>query len=123
MIPMPEGNYAGVYTAEKLTWDRSRWFAKSKTLATVRCDEGIPVPGKGENDYDIDQDTLYAHSEEASNPAQAVGQFVSSALQRRWRYGGLNWKPEPRDPESSPNTHSDTIPTPVASVSSFATVN
>ena len=122
-IPMPEGSYAGVYTAERLTWDRPRWFSKSRTMATVRCDEGVPIPGKGENDYDLDQDAIYAHSEDASNPAQAVGLFVTSALQRRWRYGGLNWKPEPRDPESSPNTPSDTIPAPVMGQVAFAPLN
>ena len=109
-IPMPEGSYAGVYIVERLTWDRPRWFSKSKTLATVRCDEGVPIPGKGENDYDLDQDAIYAHSEDTSDPAQAIGQFVTSALQWRFRYGGLNWKPEPQDPESSPNMPSDTIP-------------
>lgn len=122
-IPMPEGCYAGVYTAEKLTWDRPRWFAKSRVMATIRCDEGVPIPGKGENDYDLDRDAIYTHSEDASNPAQAVGQFVMSVLQQRWRYGGLNWKPEPRDPDSSPNTPSDTIPAPVMAQSSVALPN
>lgn len=122
-IPMPEGSYAGVYTAVKLTCERPRWFPKSRVMATIRCDEGVPIPGKGENDYDLDQDAIYAHSEDASNPAQAVGQFVMSALQQRWRYGGLNWKPEPRDPDSSPNTPSDTIPAPVMAQSSVALPN
>ena len=123
-IPMPEGSYAGVYTAEKLTWDRPRWFSKSRVMTTIRCDEGVPIQGKGENDYDIDQDAIYAHhSEDASNPAQAVGQFVASALQQRWRYGGLDWKPEPRDPDSSPNTPSNTIPAPVMAQSSVALPN
>lgn len=100
-IPMPEGNYLGRSTIERVTWKRPRWFAERRTKASVTMDprederfKPIPTPDKGENSYDIDEDALYSISTEARTHGEAVAKVVESVLTTRERRGGLNWRPE-----------------------------
>jgi hypothetical protein len=100
-IPMPEGVYLGRSTIERLTWRRPRWFLKHASSATVTVDPRdderfapIPVPGKGETGYDLDEDAIYSSSCRASTHHEAVGELVASVLRRRYRYGGTRWRPE-----------------------------
>lgn len=102
-IPMPEGNYLGRSTIERVTWSRPRWFAERWHSAKVTMDprdderfKPIPIPGKGENSYDIDEDALYATSTKARTHGEAVAKVVESVLTTRERRGGLNWRPEPK---------------------------
>jgi hypothetical protein len=95
-IPMLEGNYEGTCSIEQVTTGRPRWFGETVRIATVRIENGIPIPGKGENSYDLDEDALYAQSAPASSPAEAVGNVVGSVLVTRWKRAGANWRPEPR---------------------------
>jgi hypothetical protein len=104
VIPMPEGIYYGRSTIEEYTYTRPRWFSDRKTMASVTMDprednsfKPIPVPGKGENSYDIDEDAIYSMSstvESGATHSDAVAEVVRSVLKRRWRYGGKNWRPE-----------------------------
>jgi hypothetical protein len=113
-IPMPEGNYLGRSTIERCTWKRPRWFAERWSSAKVTMDpredasfKPIPIPGKGENSYDIDDDALYTMSTKARSHGEAVAKVVENVLTTRERRGGLNWRPEPKKGEeggSAPST-------------------
>lgn len=113
-IPMPEGSYAAKSTIERITYGRPRWFSEHKTMASVTMDprEGasfkpIPIPGKGENSYDCDEDALYSTSSMVDNDAthaDAIAEVVRSVLKTRWKRGGKNWRPEVlRTTSSMPN--------------------
>jgi hypothetical protein len=103
-IPMPEGVYLGNSTIERFTYRRPRARTLTKTMASVTMDprenkafKPIPVPGKGENDYDIDEDALYSMSRQVepnATHADAVAEVVRSVLKTRWQRGGKNWRPE-----------------------------
>jgi hypothetical protein len=103
-IPMPEGSYAAKSTIECITYGRPRWFSERKTMASVTMDprEGaafkpIPIPGKGENSYDCDEDALYSTSsmvDDDATHADAIAEVVRSVLKTRWKRGGKNWQPE-----------------------------
>lgn len=93
-IPMPERSYKGFITLTKDSWKRPRWFVKTIPRATIEMDEdSIPVPGKGENSYDCDDDSIYSSSFPAKTIPEAIGKMVEYVLKTRYRYGGANWLP------------------------------
>ena len=97
---MPEGEYplrVELYTA---SWKRPRW-PKPKTInraeVEVLTKGGVPVPGKGENDYDLDDDATYGMTCPAETVEAAVEQLRASVLRDRVRHGGRGWRPERTD--------------------------
>lgn len=86
-VPLPEGIYITRWTKELHTWKRPRWFADRVTIFDLEPQTPIPVPGKGENSWDMDDDAIERMSCSAHNLAEAVGKLVASALDTRQRYG------------------------------------
>lgn len=96
VVPMPEGNYPAMVKLNVDTWTRARWPWSRKVLrrADVKMDVPIPVPGKGENAWDIDDDAVFSQYGVARNVAEAVSHVVRSALDSRERHGGKDWVPD-----------------------------
>lgn len=96
VVPMPERSYPATVKMEEHTWTRPRWpWSRRLLRADISVEGGIPVPGKGENSYDCGQDAVYALTTRASTVPEAVAKLVRSCLERRARYGGPDWRPEP----------------------------
>ncbi len=94
-IPMPERAYPCVVTLKDERWQRARlpWAAKKLRRAHVEIDKGVPVPGKGENAWDIDDDAIFSSTFPAETVEQAIAGVVESAMKSRRRYGGsVNWQ-------------------------------
>lgn len=54
----------------------------------------IPVPGKGENSWDCDDDAIHSSHGPHSTVHQAVAALVASVYRDRTRYGsGPEWQP------------------------------
>lgn len=99
VIPMPEGSYAGTATVEHCTWTRPRWpFGPWQQGRYVEIDvpSGVPHPGKGENSWDCDDDATFVMSTRSRTVGEAIGAFVGSVMERRAKYGGLDWRPAPK---------------------------
>lgn len=95
VIPMPERSYPATVKIELARWKRPRWpFAKELLRGDVDIPGGVPVPGKGENSWDCDQDAIYGQTALAKSIDEAVANVVESALKSRRRYGGKNWQPQ-----------------------------
>jgi hypothetical protein len=96
IIPMPERSYRATVVLTEDTWTRSRWPATRVRGATVKMAAGeqIPIPGKGENSWDCDEDAIYSCGTRAGTVSEAIASIVGSALASRERHGGRNWKPE-----------------------------
>jgi hypothetical protein len=92
-IPMPEKPYSAKAIFEECTWKRPLWFAKRIIRVDIDIPDGIPVPGKGENDWDCGEDAIYRSSLPANTVAEAIGKVVESAMRQRIKYGGMNWRP------------------------------
>jgi|SRR6185437_1201621 len=92
-VPMPERSYDGVATFSEVRIERPRWLTKVFTdVKITMCDgDEIPIPGKGESSWDIDDDATRSFSAPASSIEDAIGQFVASTLKRRLKYGGKRW--------------------------------
>jgi hypothetical protein len=95
VVPMPEGGYRGRVVHDVSRWTRPRWpWPKVVVGGTLEMDEPVPVPGKGENGYDLDEDAIHSLSFAGNMASDAVGRMVGSALRTRERREGLGWVPE-----------------------------
>jgi hypothetical protein len=94
-IPMPEGSYPATVTLFESTWKRPRFPLKKKMVrAEIEIENGIPVPGKGENSWDCGEDAVYSLTAPVSSFEAAIAETVKTCLRDRRKYGGENWRPE-----------------------------
>lgn len=92
-VEMPEGVYPATVKLFTSTWKRSRWpFTQIIKRAKITTD-GIPVPGKGENSWDIDDDAIYSIITQANNIEEAKAALVKSAMRDRTKYRSADWVP------------------------------
>lgn len=95
-IPMPEGTYHGTAKRYVASWKRPRW-PKAKSLMRVEIDvpKGVAVPGKGDNEWDMDDDALFNQTSNSETIEEGVQTLIASAMRDRQRYGGgEHWRPE-----------------------------
>lgn len=93
-VALPEGLYPATITLYEAQWKRPRWPRTTRaSRAEVEMQRPIPVPGKGENVWDVDEDAIYGLTCNALSAAEAVRTVVESAERDRQKYGGANWKP------------------------------
>jgi|SRR5882762_3349961 len=94
-IAFPEGTYAAKIRLFTSTWKRPRWhWARTIERAEVDVKGGVPIPGKGENSWDLDDDAIYSLTTPATSVDEAIEKFVKTVNNRRLKYGGENWIPE-----------------------------
>lgn len=99
LVPMPERSYKGTARLERTRWGFGklpRLFDRIDYHVDLEMAPGeqVPVPGKGENSYDCDEDATFSISCPAQTIEDGVGRLVASVLRDRWRRGGARWKPE-----------------------------
>lgn len=94
-IPMPEGIYPATAIRSTSTWTRRRWpwGRKVSKRVEIKPDIPIPVPGKGENSWDIDDDAIHSQIGPCASIPEAIGHIVGSALSTRSRHASLQWTP------------------------------
>ncbi len=94
LVPMPEGCYPATWQRERRTWRRDRipWPLDTRTDVSLTIKPGVPVPGKGENSWDIEDDAVCGTG--GSTVAAAIGNAVKSALRQRHQYAGPGWTPD-----------------------------
>jgi hypothetical protein len=96
-IPMPEGTYHAYVDQYTSMWKRPRWpRVKKVERFDITLGTPIPVPGKGENSWDLDDDAVFSSCIAAKSLDEAVQRLVDDILETRRKYGGEGWKPEAR---------------------------
>ncbi|SRR5579875_1113039 len=94
VVHLPEGDYPVTVQFFTQTWKRPRWpFARVRSGADVDSEQGLPIPGKGENSWDCDDDAFMSIGTSASTVEEAIADATKRVLERRERYGGKNWIP------------------------------
>jgi hypothetical protein len=108
-IHLAEGPYVLSLRKSESTWKRPRWpgtkRSRSFEWSVVSNPEGrtgLPVPGKGENSYDCDEDAVFGGSIPARNADEACGRIVGSVMHDRARRAGPGWTPGPVRPREAP---------------------
>ncbi len=113
-IYLAEGAYDLELRKNESMWKRPRWpfttrahsynWAVTAGVGGRKC---LPIPGKGENSYDQDEDAIYSGGIQARNADEAAGAIVGMVMHDRARRAGPGWLPEPPsartpDPEAAP---------------------
>jgi hypothetical protein len=96
-IPLPEGMYQVKVNVVKHTRKRKRFpFKKVTMYSDVHMrDNPIPIPGKGECAWDLDEDAIYSMGCTETVNYKVLAQVVESVMRTRFRYGsGTRWLPE-----------------------------
>lgn len=86
LIPLPEKSYHAKLEMREDTW-RRRWTKSKITRAYIEIPGGIPIPGKGENSWDISDDAICGNCLPSDTPIQAIMDTAKSIMIRRERYG------------------------------------
>lgn len=98
VLAMPEGTYTAKVTLYTAEWKRPRWprwpLTRRINRANVEVEGGVPIPGKGENSWDMDDDAIYSIGTPAESVDEALEQFRESALRDRKKYAGEGWVPD-----------------------------
>lgn len=68
-------------------WKRPRWFRYEQMRAYYECEPPIPMPGKGESDWDTDDDAIHSGYMKAASPEAAVRQLLYRVKKTRDKYG------------------------------------
>lgn len=95
-LEMPEGTYPCRVVLKDETWKRPRlpWASLRIRRAHIEMAKPVPVPGKGENSWDIDDDAIYSITGEAQTVEEGLAMLREEAMRSRTRYGGASWAPE-----------------------------
>lgn len=97
MVMLPEASYPVRVKIERRVWRRKRWpgIWQERTNATVESDGGIPIPGKGENGYDCEDDAYFSIGTPTQTAAEAAVYAAERVLETRQRYASRDWAPAP----------------------------
>jgi hypothetical protein len=75
-------------------WKRPRWPVPQRIMRVeIEIPGGIPIPGKGENSYDCEDDAIYGRTSPAASIDEAAHTLIADVLETRRKRGGVNWKP------------------------------
>jgi len=92
IVPMPEKAYPATLVTHWCTWKRQRWPWWPMLITQVRYDVqipgGIPIPGKGESEYDCQDTATMSLWTTADSEEQAICKVVENCLTTRRKYGG-----------------------------------
>jgi hypothetical protein len=93
-IIMPEGAYRAKIVTYLACWKRPRWpFVHRVHRANIEIPGGIPVPGKGDNSWDMDDDAICSIGTIGANLYDLRQQIYESAMRDRVRYASAAWFP------------------------------
>lgn len=94
-VALPEGKYPAKVELYLSMWKRPRWPApKVVARANIDVPNGVPIPGKGENSWDMDDNLVYESTVPAFAVEQALEQFQNSVIKQREKYDGIDWFPD-----------------------------
>lgn len=93
-IQMPEGDYPARVEMYTSVWKRPRcpWATRVRR-ANIEIEGGIPIPGDGDNGWDMDDDAIYGQSCPSRTAWEALDAVRQGVLQKRLRDGGEGWAP------------------------------
>ena len=93
-LKLPERLYIGTAKLSRVNWVRDRfpWLKKSIIRCELNVPEGIPIPGKGENDWDLEDDKSYSFSSELTGSIEdSINKWIDYTISRRLKHGGEDW--------------------------------
>jgi len=115
-IYLAEGPYVLSLRKSESTWKRPRWPAATRSrsyewsmVGNPEGRAGLPVPGKGENGYDCEEDAISGGSVPAYSADDAAGKIIGTVMRDRTRRAGPGWTPSPVIPRQEPSPDSEAM--------------
>ena len=94
-LTLLEGTYPIAVRLTEDSWTRPRWPRPEVVRrAHMDIEGGIPIPGKGECEYDCGEDAIFEMTCQARSVGEAISVLARDVLSTRLRYGGRDWEPE-----------------------------
>jgi hypothetical protein len=97
IVPLPERSYRAQATRSDVTIrdERLPLLRRTVSIVELKFEKGdeVPVPGKGENSWDIDDDATYSTSGPHKSIEAAIGACVGRTLETRAKRAGADWRP------------------------------
>jgi hypothetical protein len=95
-VEMPEKTYEVTVKVWRWTYWRTRLplWKDIKQKIEIECEGGIPIPGKGESGWDLDDDAIFSSSRFGLSISEVLEDFRMEIIKHREKYGGVNWFPE-----------------------------
>lgn len=90
-VNLPEGMYLAHFVLTQQIAKRPRW-PWSRVYLRGEITPQIPIPGKGESAWDMDDDAISNFDCLAADAQELVEKLEASVLQTRARYGGWDWQ-------------------------------
>lgn len=96
IVPMPEGDYPVIVQRVTLRHWRNRtpFYKRIVVRYDIESESGIPIPGKGENSWDLDDNAIFSAGYACDTSYEALAKFAEYILERRLKYGGEGWIPD-----------------------------
>jgi len=81
--------HKGAWTLKKFWRERPRWPWPYRVSVSsyVEIEHPPQFAGKGENSWDCNDDAIYGMGTNATNPKDAIGEYIHRVYQNRARYG------------------------------------
>lgn len=93
VLGLPERDYSATARLFMSTWKRPRWFARRIMRIDIDIPDGLPIPGKGENSWDCEDDAIFGHTAPATSIRQGCENLVLGVLKTRLkRQGSVRWE-------------------------------
>jgi hypothetical protein len=93
IVSLPEANYQTKVRMFRSTWKRPRWpRSLVLTRADIEVEGGIPIPGKGENSWDLDDDAVFSLTTPAESVEEACLKLIDDVTGTRKRRGWVEAK-------------------------------
>lgn len=96
VVQLPEGGYPATVRLYTATYKRPLAFRPWRVVPRfdIEVEDGIPIPGKGDNSWDMEDDAVYEVSGAGDSVETAVAAIRAAIMQSRERYGGQDWTPD-----------------------------
>jgi hypothetical protein len=94
-IELPEGFIPVNCQRIFRSWKRPRWFWPHQSWSSIDIIPfvPIPIPGKGENHWDLDDNAIEESSRKGDDIHEALRSFADDVIKERLRKGGYSWRP------------------------------
>lgn len=94
VLEFPEATYPVTVELYTSTWKRPRWpISVRVNRANIEMGAPVPVPGKGENSWDLDDDAVHGLTCPSATVEEALSHMRQTIERDRKRYGGEGWLP------------------------------
>lgn len=95
-VKMPEGRYPATVEIYRVTRS-DRFRSATRWRASISVTGGIPIPGKGENSWDCDDDATYsitfAERDDEPDPRDVADDMAHDCMGTRQKRASMAWKP------------------------------